>query len=213
MIITINGSEISKYPYYANSMYRQRAQIFQERLNWKVTVRDGWERDNFDEKNPLYLLSIDELTGRMRGSIRLLPTTGPNMLRDVFPSLLSSGEIVENPTIWECSRFAIEKGIDTAPTGQLINFIVGELLAAVIEIGLMVGLSEVLGVFDARMVRIFRLAGYPPMIIGKPQRIGSFMTYAGLFEISKRALANVRKANDIKNSVLEPLSATRSLAA
>jgi hypothetical protein len=36
-------------------------------------------------------------------------------------------------------------------------------------------------VFDARILRILRAAGCSPEIIGKPQRIGDTMSYAGLF--------------------------------
>ncbi len=213
MIITINGSDILQYPYYFNAMHRLRAEVFYDRLNWSVTVTNGLERDKFDDDNPLYLLSIDEVTGRVRGSLRLLPTTGPNMLRDIFPNLMPPGEVIESATIWECSRFSIERGGELPLPGQLISNVAGELLAAVVEIGLIAGLTETLGVFDARMIRIFRLAGYPPMLIGSPQRIGSFMTYAGLFEISTQALSNIREAMGIENSVLEPVSAARCLAA
>jgi N-acyl-L-homoserine lactone synthetase len=63
----------------------------------------GYERDRFDDENPLYLVSVDPDTEEYWGSLRLLPTTGPNMLRDVFPQLLD-GDYIESATIWECSR-------------------------------------------------------------------------------------------------------------
>jgi len=213
MIIALNGSDKALYPQHFNAMHRIRADVFSKRLNWDVNVANGIERDRFDDINPLYLISLDELSGKVLGSVRLMPTTGPNMLRDVFPYLLPPGEIVESATIWECSRFSIEKGCDTPILGQLVSNVAGELLAAVVEIGLLAGLTEVLGVFDARMIRIFRAAGYPPMIIGQPQRIGAFMTYAGLFDVSDGALVNIRETMGITKSVLEPLSAARCLAA
>ena len=40
-------------------MFRCRAQVFSERLGWDVVVKDGYERDRFDDENPLYLISID----------------------------------------------------------------------------------------------------------------------------------------------------------
>jgi len=115
MIIALNGSDKADYPHYFNAMHRIRAEVFATRLNWDVRVENGFERDRFDDVNPLYLISIDERTGRVRGSVRLMPTTGPNMLRDVFPSLIPNEEIVESATIWECSRFSIEKGCDVPP--------------------------------------------------------------------------------------------------
>src|SRR5271165_3110143 len=104
MLKIIEGSHASQYPCEMDAMFRNRAEIFSERLRWSVSVKNGYERDSFDDANPLYLVSVDPLTQIYRGSVRLLPTTGPNMLRDVFPFLLSEGESVESPTIWEISR-------------------------------------------------------------------------------------------------------------
>ena len=87
MIVCVNGSERDLHMDLVQEMYRQRARVFKDRMGWDVEVRDGMEIDKFDEENPLYLISVDEGSGRLRGSLRLLPTTGPNMLRDVFPQL------------------------------------------------------------------------------------------------------------------------------
>jgi N-acyl-L-homoserine lactone synthetase len=84
MIRLIQGAEIE-------AMHRLRAAVFHERLAWPVTVLDGWERDGFDELNPLYVL-VTTRDGTVRGSARLLPTTGPNMLADVFCDLLPEGK-------------------------------------------------------------------------------------------------------------------------
>src|ERR1700721_1029065 len=88
-------------------MFRCRAQTFSERLGWEVVVRDGCERDRFDEENPLYFVSVDPRSREYCGSLRCLPTTGPNMLRDVFPALLKDDEAIESATIWECSRICV----------------------------------------------------------------------------------------------------------
>ena len=84
MIRLIQGAEIE-------AMHRLRAAVFHERLARPVTVLDGWERDGFDELNPLYVL-VTTRDGTVRGSARLLPTTGPNMLADVFCDLLPEGK-------------------------------------------------------------------------------------------------------------------------
>jgi acyl homoserine lactone synthase len=88
MLKLIEGSRASLFPMEMDAMFRNRALTFSERLGWDVTVKDGYERDEFDDANPLYLVSVDPNTNEYWGSLRLLPTTGPNMLRDVFPCLL-----------------------------------------------------------------------------------------------------------------------------
>lgn len=213
MIVLINGSEIDRFPRLVNAMFRLRANIFHERLGWDVTVKDGLEIDQFDHINPLYLVAVDPTGTQVRGTVRLLPTTGPNMLRDVFPMLTSKDEIIESATIWECSRFAVDPAIETPMDGHFVSEATGELMAAVIEVGLMAGLTEVMGVFDARFIRILRAAGTPPLLVSKPQKIGVCMTSVGLFEVSEKSLQNIQKACGLKGSVLETESLRRNFAA
>lgn len=213
MIVLVNGSERDKSRVLVNDMYRQRARVFKERLGWDVVVQDGLEMDRFDEVNPLYLISVDDVTGALRGSLRLLPTTGPNMLRDVFPELLPDGLVVESATIWESSRFSMDPDAAVPLPGRTISYVTGELLAGLVEVGLSAGLTEIVSVFDARMVRVLRMAGYPAELIGAPQRIGVCMTYAGLFEVSEAALGRIHAACGITGSVLQQAPLVRNAAA
>ncbi|OLP55781.1 hypothetical protein BJF92_09105 [Rhizobium rhizosphaerae] len=171
-------------------MFALRARVFKDRLQWDVHVEDGKEIDVFDAADPLYILSVNDVTGRLEGSVRLLPTTGPNMLRDVFPVLLPDDLVVESPIIWESSRFCVEP--DAARLGEgRIHRVTTELLCGLVEVGLRAGLSHIVSVYDARMARIFKASACPAEVIGTPTRIGRVMTYAGLFEISETLLQNI----------------------
>jgi acyl homoserine lactone synthase len=205
MIKLIEGSVASFFPKEVDAMFRNRADTFAERLGWDVTVTGGYERDVFDDANPLYLVSVDPDTERYWGSLRLLPTTGPNMLRDVFPFLLDEDEFIESATIWEASRIcavAAEGQPERSRNG--INLALGELLAGVAEIGLIAGLTQIVAVFDARIYRVFKAAGLNPQIIGKPQRIDGTMSYAALFDTDEGALRAIQNAVGISGSVLAP---------
>lgn len=203
MITLIQGSQRGAFPREIDAMHRIRAQVFSERLGWDVEVKEGWEIDRFDDENPLYLVSVDPASKRVRGSLRLLPTTGPNMLRDVFDCLLP-GETIESATIWESTRFSVHQDFATERTANRLNYTTGELLAGIVEVGMVAGLTYVVSVYDARMARILKSAGCAAELIGKPQRIGEVMTYAGLFEINERMLMSIRDASGISSSVLAP---------
>jgi len=195
-----------------DAMFRNRAQIFSERLGWNVSVRNGRERDMFDDANPLYLVSVDPLTQKYRGSVRLLPTTGPNMLRDVFPFLLQEDEFVESPTIWEISRIcAATSECQPERTKNGFNLVLGELILGIVEVGLMAGLTQIVAVFDARIYRVVKAAGCNPQLIGKPRRIGDTMSYVGVFDTGNSPLRAIRRAVGIEGPVLVP--ETRELAA
>ncbi len=167
-------------------------------------MEDGHERDEFDEQDPVYLLSLDPDSGEYRGSLRLLPTIGPNMLRDVFPFLLRDDEIVESSTIWEVSRICtlISETPERHKGGVSPAF--GELLAGIGEIALLSGWTQMVAVFDARVFRMLKAAGCNPQIIGKPTRIGKTMSFAGLFDTGVGPLQAIRDAMGIRGPVLEP---------
>ena len=140
------------------------------------------------------------MTERYWGSLRLLLTTGPNMLRDVFPQLLEEGEVVESATIWESSRIcasAVEGQPGRARNG--VNYVLNE--AGIGEVALMAGLTQIVSVFDARIYRVLKAVGCQPDIIGRPQRIGETMAYAGLFEPNPHRLEAFRTELGMGNSL------------
>ena len=139
--------------------------------------------------------------------MRLLPTTGPNMLRDVFPFLLREGEFIESGTIWEGSRFcscAAEGQPERSRNG--VNLALGELIAGAGEVAIDAGLTQLVCVFDARIYRVLKAAGCDPQIIGRPRSIGGTMSYAALFDVGEGPLQLIREALGIRGSVLAPVA-------
>lgn len=207
MILAIEGVDRHLHPSLFEQMFRMRAAVFADRLGWNVTVVDGREVDQFDEHDPLYLFCVDESIGSLKGAVRLLPTTGPNMLRDVFSKLVPDGP-VESPLIWESSRFVINPGLVLGATrqdpNQVVNATTIELLCGLVEVAQLAGVMHIVSVFDARMARIFRTVGCPYDIVGVPTRIGETMTYAGLFEISDAVRLRLGDKGRFTDPVLAP---------
>jgi len=204
MLKLIEGSYASFFPKEIDAMFRNRAETFSDRLGWDVVVKDGYERDVFDGANPLYLVSVDPDTEEYWGSLRLLPTTGPNTLRDVFAQLLD-GEYIESATIWESSRICaatIPGQPERSKSG--VNYVLSELILGIGEVAVAAGLTQIVSVFDARIFRVLRNAGLKIDIIGTPQRIGGVMSYAGLFDTGEGPLRAFRATTGIEHSVLAP---------
>lgn len=158
-----------------------RYRVFKERLDWDVQANGQMETDAFDELKPVYLL-LKGSDWRVRGCVRVLPTTGPTMLRDTFPMLLGASPAPASPDIWESSRFAL----DPAPSGPKaaggLAQATYELFAGMIEFGLANNLSRIVTVTDTRMERILRLATWPlsrieqPRPVGKTEAVARFAT-------------------------------------
>lgn len=205
MITVIEGVDRDRHPSLIDAMFQMRAAVFAGRLEWDVTVSNGWEIDRFDAEDPLYLLSVDESSGALQGGVRLLPTTGPNMLRDVFPGLVPGGAPV-SPLIWESSRFAINPaafdGVERVEANHVVNRTTVELLCGIVEVCQRAGIEHIVSVFDARMARIFRSINCAFEIIGTPTRIGKTMTYAGVFDMSDIMRERLGEAGRLHSPVL-----------
>lgn len=185
-----------------DSMFQLRHRIFKERMDWDVNSRNGKERDVYDLLRPVYLLATDDEDGSVEGTWRLLPTTGPYMLRDVFPELLDGSTAPESPLVWETSRFAVEMDVDGSDRRNTVNRITSELFAGLVEWALLYGIQEVVTVYDVRVGRLLNKIGVTPTWVSQRRRIGNTLTVAGRFEISDAVLASIRSAGSIQDSVL-----------
>jgi acyl homoserine lactone synthase len=182
-------------------MHRLRYRVFRERLDWDVQVSGDMEIDAFDALLPCYLLQRAG-DGRIQGCVRLLPSTGPTMLRDIFPVLLDGACAPASPAIWESSRFALDVADDAPKGAHGLATATYELFAGMIEFGLSRQLTDVVTVTDARMERILRRAGWPLRRIGKPRPLGSTLAVAGYLEVSTDALERVCTAGGLRGPVL-----------
>ena len=181
MIRYIYADDLARYPALRISMLRDRATQFHDRLKWDVTVdADGYEQDQYDRLNPLYV--IWEEGGVHGGSMRFLPTTGDTMVNDHFAHL-AGGEITA-PSIWETTRFCVSPG--SANKARVANL----LMMAGGQLGVGFGLSHSIGVFDARMVRIYRQLGWEPEILGT-DGIGRDAISAGLWAFDEAILTRM----------------------
>ena len=156
MIRYLYADQLHKHAALQAGMHRDRAAQFRHRLKWEVTVDDrGWERDGYDDLNPLYVI-WEPTPGVHGGSMRFLPMSGRTMVNDHFADL-TTGPIV-SPLIWECTRFCIAPNAGPRVAG-LLMLAGGELMRAF-------SLTHLLGVFDARMISIYNAVGAAPEVLG-----------------------------------------------
>lgn len=166
------------------SMHQLRRAVFSERLGWSVTVVNGLELDQFDLPEAHYLVHYAP-DGRVNACTRLLPTSGPYLLADVFPALVD-GEPPRAPDIWESTRFCADQA--TAPAN-----IAAILMAGMLEFGLFTGLRGYVSVSDIRMEPIMRRAGWNPVRLGGTMETGTDTAAAEWLEVSLAFLGRVRE--------------------
>ena len=94
--------------------------------------------------------------------------------------------------IWECTRFCISPRAETGEAGR----IAASLMISSCEMGLQFGASDSVGVFDARMVRIYRRIGWEPTVLGTKGE-GRDKTSVGLWELTEDVLELMCKRSQI----------------
>ena len=190
MIITLSQDDRIEHPALFDQMYQSRAAVFHDRLGWDVVVKDGHEVDRYDaEADPVHLLSVDE-NQQVRGSLRLLATTGPTMLQSEFRHFFDDDVDVSEPTIWECTRFCVPPFL--CRTNQDVGTVSAELLIGLCELCLTSGIEFVVGVYDTPMTRIYARIGWCPEVLARARpEIGNIT--AGIWEATPAALSIMRQ--------------------
>jgi N-acyl-L-homoserine lactone synthetase len=186
MIVAIEPHDARQHSLLIDKMFRLRARVFRDRLGWDVQVIDGKERDKYDDAGPVYIVYADDDTQEVKGCLRLLPTTGPTLLVDIFADTLPDAVHIRAPTIWECTRFCI---VDGDREEVLLTSAI--LITALGTVAINSGIESIIGNFDSAMLRLYRRLGCEVDVLGSTQRYGR-PVYLGLFPISQSVLARVK---------------------
>lgn len=201
MIDVYSAMDLARKPGLYDEMLKLRYRVFKDRLGWRVPGRSGIDFDEFDVCQPYYLLAKDDY-GKLVGCWRMLPTSGPYMLNDVFPQLLGDRKPPASPLVWEGSRFAVDCEYQgRAGLGALSRFS-AEIFCGVCEFAIGHGITEVMTVYDRRIARLLPRLGVTSRWVSQPTEIDGEPTVAGSFRSDHTMLATIRKATGIRTSVI-----------
>lgn len=126
------------------AMFAARKEVFVDLLGWDVPVLgDRFEVDQFDDEHAIYLVVTDP-AGRHLASARLLPTTRPHILADLYAPLCD-GEVPRGPSIYEVTRFCLDRHIGAKQR----RFARDRLVVALAGFALAEGIGRYTGVAEA----------------------------------------------------------------
>ena len=181
-----------------DAMHRDRKKIFVDALKWDVPVVDGqFEIDQFDTDAAIYLLELDSQRQRHLGSVRLLPSTGPHLLGDIFPSLCDKGVPV-GEDIWEITRLC------TAPSKDVDARLIRRRLAtALCEFGLLYGINKYTCVAHIQWLSSLLAVGWECEMLGGPREVGGEVIGAMSISISPATLQLFRQKLGTRVPVLQ----------
>ena len=198
MIYVIDKHNRTGFRDQIEEMFRLRHDIYVGRRGWRALERaDGRDIDQFDAENTVYLLGIDE-EGRVTAGLRLNPTTGPHLIRDVFPHTVTGRPIPASEDIYEFTRWFVAK--DRVSAGDNSR-IAGELLVAMLEYGKSIGLSHISLCCDSFFLRTMRETRWDFVRLGPITRYPEGKCVSVLFDVSDAMIANTREVRGVTGDV------------
>lgn len=183
----ISGDVASLQPDLMTGVARYRYEVFVQRLGWKLRCQDGLEYDQYDREETVYVVALDKRTGEIKGTARLLPTTKPYLLREIFPELLCGLPAPESADTWELSRFAAVdlKAPVSAHRGQFSSGLATALLRATLACAAERGARQLVTVSPVGVKRLLRRAGFAISGIAPPVAVGQARLFACRIEIKQ----------------------------
>jgi acyl homoserine lactone synthase len=157
-------------PDVERSLAQFRHRIFIEKMKWPLAATGDKERDQFDRPDTVYVIARDD-SKAICGCGRLLPTTSPYLLQEVFPQLMAGAPLPADSEVWELSRFAIDNR-DQKLTADEAWAHTCQLVASVVECALQLGATRLIAFSHIGNKRLLRRMGVNVSRIAPPQWIG-----------------------------------------
>lgn len=147
-------------------MFVARKEVFVDLLGWDVPVLDGrYEVDQFDDEHAVYLV-VAGRDGRHLASARLLPTTRPHILADLY-GWLCDEPAPRGPDVYEVTRFCLDRRIGAAARRDARD----RLVAALAGFGATHRISRYTGVADLGWFQQVLTFGWRCRPLGLPRMV------------------------------------------
>ena len=187
MVAVISSSNRRQYQANIDAMHRDRARIFVETWGWRLPVTsDGREIDRYDGDDAIYLVDFDQQSAHL-GSMRLVPTTGPHLMTDLFADLCETGPIVGDD-VWEISRLCTSPDLHPDRNRPIRN----RLARAMLEFGFLFGITRFVGVTNIQYLSRMLAFGWDCAPLGTPREMDGVLVGAFVIDNSPASIAAFR---------------------
>lgn len=164
---------------------------------WTGRLRpEGCDADEFDTQDAVYLLAVERR--EILGGSRLIPTTGPHVLSEIYSHLAPKG-LRRGADIYEWSPVFVAPAYWGAHDSADVR---SEILCAVLELCLEEGIGTITGVMDAWLLPRFLDLGWKPEPLGLPVEIDGTPAIAVALTPSRAALETTRRIRGIVDGCL-----------
>lgn len=198
MIQVVTAANSHLFENELGNYFRVRHEIFVVERGWSAVARpDGLEKDQFDNEDAIYILGIENR--HVYGGARLVPSTKPHLLSEVFPHLASVRGVPRDPGIYEWTRIFVTK--DKREGGNA-GRTAGTVICGMLEFCLEEGIHALSGVIDAWWLPRFHDMGWTVHPLGLPELVGKDHVLAVVMPIDQETLEKTRAFHAIEEAVL-----------
>jgi acyl-homoserine lactone synthase len=188
MILVERGAANAAQNSVLRAMFRARKQVFVDLLKWNVPVIDGeFEVDGFDDDHADYLIVTGD-DGSHLASARLLKTTRPHILQNLFSELCATA-VPTGPEILEITRFCLDRNQNAVSRRSARN----RLVSALVSYALERGIGTYTGVAELSWLQQILAFGWNCRPLGTPQALDCRTLGALAIEIDGRTPALLRE--------------------
>lgn len=200
MLSLVTYENLDRFGKIFQGQFKLRHEGFLQRQDYNVRQYRAMEYDQYDTPASSYLIYHKQ--DAVLGVNRLTPTTHSCMLKDLSPELVDDKSLLDDPLVWEGTRYCISK--DVAPDQR--KKIIHEMAVAYLEFGLSMGLKKIIGMMPTYIIRsVFEKPGIKMESLGKTAMIGRHKVKAVAIPVEQKQLENVRKTTGVDYAVLVDL--------
>jgi acyl-homoserine lactone synthase len=191
----VTSANCHRYEEALEQSYRLRHRVYVDELKWRgLPPRDdGRELDQFDTPDAVHLLYLEN--GTVFGGTRLVSTTQPHLLSEVFAHFAAIRGVPRQPDIAEWTRFYVAPERREEHKASRVGSIV---LASMVDYALQEGLSAVSALMNTFWLPRFLGYGWRVRPLGLPDVHDGEWLVAGTIDINPQALAGIRRASGLE---------------
>ena len=197
MIHVVTAQNADEYSDLMEEVWRFRHRQFVERLGWKeLRSEDGREKDRFDTEDAIHLIALNE--GRIVGYTRLLRTSGPHLLRDIYPEIMEGQDWPRQRDVSEWTRCISDENAGRIGDVQASHV----LITGVLEFCLISGIRGMIVETHPKLVTWMLETGYRVETLHAPQVINAVPVVPVYIGATLAALRRHHEMFGIHESVL-----------
>ena len=206
MIYIVNAENRGLFDAELSAMHRARKHIFVDTLGWQLPIHNGEEIDQYDTDDTTYLLAHSPQVTPI-ASARLLPTTVPHLMCDLFAHTCEGGA-PHGDHIWEASRFCPSPALSRRERIAAL----WPIFCGILETALLFDIAQIIFTANAALLPLALKCGWHARVLGPTFADGADTVTAVRVDVDRAGLRLLRRRFLVPSPITRFVSPVRRAA-